>query len=63
MIHTLKKGNTTIKYLVSADTAQKTKIVGGNTSTTIEEMSPLEANREMGDLIRNGWTKVVPPPK
>ncbi len=60
MILILVNGKKEAKFLIQKETAQKTVIVDGHANTTIEQMTPMEANREVNRLIRQGWTKKQP---
>lgn len=53
----LVKGNRETKFFIGANKAEKTVIVNGNANTTIQTLTPMEANREVNDLLRKGWTK------
>jgi hypothetical protein len=56
----LVKDNSEAKILIHKETAQKSVKVDGNANTTIQHMTPLEANREVNRLIRLGWKKKEP---
>jgi hypothetical protein len=58
--YTLRKGNTQILIRISKESAEKVTRVGGNTSTSREAMTPLEANREVNRLLRQGYVREQP---
>lgn len=60
MILILVNGKREAKFLIQKETAQKTVIVDGHANTTIEHMTPMDANREVNRLIRLGWKKRQP---
>jgi hypothetical protein len=56
----LVNGKSEAKFLIHKETAEKTVIVDGHANTTIQQMTPLEANREVNRLLRLGWRKKEP---
>jgi len=54
-VFTLVKGQKTIRIRIGKTEAEMKKSVGGNTDTTVTAMTPLEANRKVNDLLREGY--------
>lgn len=51
----LTKGNTVVKFLITKERAEKTITVEGNANTTVQTLTPLEANRQVNALLRQGY--------
>ncbi len=51
----LVKGEEIIRIRIGTTEAEMKKSVGGNTNTTVTAMTPLEANRKVNALLRQGY--------
>ena len=54
--YTLLKGNTRISIRVGPESAEVSKSVDGNTSTSKEVLTPTAAMRLVGSLVKEGYT-------
>lgn len=57
--YTLRQGKNEILIRILENTAEKISRVDGNTSTSRTVMTPLEANREINSLLRQGFSRVT----
>lgn len=51
----LVKGNQTIHIRIGRTEAEMKKTVDGNADTSVTAMTPLEANRKVNQLLRQGY--------
>jgi len=56
----LTKGVNKTKFIINKDRnrAEKQVTVEGMPDSTVTELTPLEANRQVTDLLRKGWKAV-----
>jgi len=53
--YNLVKDNVEVSFRIYEDSAEMTRRVDGNVSTSRPQMTPLEANREVNALLRAGF--------
>jgi hypothetical protein len=58
MTYTLTKGKTRVQIRFLADTAEVSKTVGGNLDTNKVVLTHQEANRQVNELVREGYKAV-----